>query len=127
MHSFDNSSLIYIQTRDYSLGQSHTESLTSSIEIFLSYSALPRITAKAPHFFTLIVSCRFDIPPLAIIFAPCIWHAFLRESKSGPCRVPSRSTLVNKNSEYPSFTKFSIPDINSIPVFSVQPLMTIFP
>src|SRR2546422_848459 len=62
-----------------------------------------------------------------MILVFCTLHAFLNESRSGPCSVPSLSTLVIRNSEYPSLTKLSKPWINSIPVFSFQPPMTIFP
>ena len=60
------------------------------------------------HFFTftLGISSILEIPPLAITFALSKSQASLRNSRSGPSKVPSRLTLVKRNSVNPTCEKF---------------------
>ena len=55
-----------------------------------------------------------EIPPLANTFAFFKSHACLRNSKSGPSNVPSRLTLVKRNSVNPTVTNSFIELIKKI-------------
>ena len=62
-----------------------------------------------------------EIPPLAITFAFSKSHACLRNSKSGPSKVPSRLTLVKRNSVNPTCKNSFMESIKEMSVVSCQP------
>jgi hypothetical protein len=63
---------------------------------------LPKIIEEHPAVRARKISSKLETPPLAIIFMPGNVDAYRKLEKSGPERVPSFSTLVNRNSVRPT-------------------------
>src|ERR671938_38351 len=127
MHSLDDSTVVYVKTRYYSLCQCHYDiAFTFSMLTFPSYIALPRMIDIQPAFLILITSSILAIPPLAIILAD-IAAASDNVLMSGPCSVPSRSMLVSKNSSTPITRNLDIASVTVVLVDSFQPFTITIP
>src|SRR5919204_3725166 len=126
MYSLDDSTVVYVKTRDYSLCQCHYAiAFTFSMLTLPSYIALPIMTELQPALLILITSSILAIPPLAIILADIA--ASVNVLISGPCSVPSRSMLVSKNSSTPIARNLDIASVTVVLVDSFQPFTITIP